>query len=234
MAETMERINHWPEYAARWEFSGDAEDAVRVCGSLGGYEARMQYEFMVGRGLLPSHRFLDLGCGCLRGTIRLVDYLEDGNFYGADVSVGLLKEAYMECERQKYAKTPVLGLISDFDLATSLQAKFDYILCVSMLPYLSADDVPDLFTGIASVLAPKGRVFLTLYPLDEKDADNHRQEPYLNWHKKSWLISGAAKAGISLIDSPERFMCRLPRRGPPILKVVNSNLSEWVLEGTLA
>lgn len=228
-----ERADHWQEYRNRWAFQGDGEDAVRIAGSMGPFEARMQYDFLVERGLKPEHRFLDLGCGCLRGTIRLVDYLSDGNFYGADVSLDMLKAALMEVDRLKMAHIPFLQIIDSFNLSRMFMNKFDYILCNSVIPYLHPDDIGPMFKGIAGVMQPEGRLFITLYPLAEAEGSPFIKEPYLWWYKKSWLAKKAAENGIDLIDPSERFECRLPKRGKPVLPIVNSNLTEWVMEGRL-
>src|SRR5258708_29607140 len=147
MPETA--INHWPAYQKRWEFKGTAEEAVIFSGANGGFEARMQHDFMLSVGLKPTHRFLDLGCGALRGTIRLVDYLDDGHFYGADISVGLLKEAMIECDRVKLKHTPILHLMDSFDLYPIFDTCFDFILCNSMTVHIEPDDIQELCDGIA-------------------------------------------------------------------------------------
>jgi ubiquinone/menaquinone biosynthesis C-methylase UbiE len=234
MTEILEKENHWPSYQRRWTFKGDAGEAVLFAGSMAGYEARTQYEFMLSKGLQPDHQFLDLGCGCLRGTIRLLNYLRDGNFYGADVSMGLLKAAIDERERLKTPQLPILQLMEDFDLPKLFDVKFDYILSVSVIPYLYPDDIPDFLKGVVSVLAPEGKAFLTLYSLPVESEENFRIDPYLTWYKPEYLIEEGKKAGLVLSEPKERFINRIPSKAPPLLSVVNSKLSEWVLEGTRA
>lgn len=231
--ETM-TSNHWQEYKDRWNFEGTGEEAIRFVGGMAGYEAHMQHDFMLSRGLKPEHRFLDLACGCLRGTIRLVDYLNDGNFYGADISIGLLKEGLMECDRLKLKKLPFVQLIHSFDLDRMFINKFDYILSVSLVTHLYPEDIPGLFRGIKSVLAKNGEAYITIYPLAENDADNYRGDVHLMWYKQSWLANEAKKQGIHLVDLPERIPNRLPRGGTALIPVVNSNLAQWVLKGTHA
>ena len=153
MSET--KINHWPAYQKRWEFKGTSEESVIFSGANGGYESRMQYDFMLVQGLKPNHRFLDLGCGALRGTIRLVDYLDNGNFYGSDISVGLLKEALIECDRLKLKNTPILQLMDSFDIP--FDEKFDFVLCNSVTVHIEPDDIQELAKGIKSVLAHTGK-----------------------------------------------------------------------------
>lgn len=227
-------LSHWPEYKQRWEFNGDAEEAVHFVGGLGGYEANMQHQFMLDRGLRAEHRFLDIGCGCLRGTIRLVDYLHDGNFYGLDVSMGLLRAALIEVDRLKLQKVPFLQLVDAFDFNRLFNDKFDFILSVSLLPHLYPEDIPAYFKGIASLLAPGGKAYVTLYPMEENEQEVARGSIQFAWQKRSWLKKIAAMQGLSLNDLPERIPARVPGRGRPPIAVVNSNLAQWVMEATLA
>jgi len=61
-------INHWPAYQKRWEFKG-CRGSGYILGSQWWLVIEMQHDFMLTQGLKPQHRFLDLGCGALRGTI---------------------------------------------------------------------------------------------------------------------------------------------------------------------
>ncbi len=193
----------------------------------------MQYEFITTMGLNPEHRFLDLGCGALRGTIRLVDYLRDGNFYGADISVGLLKEAIIECERLKLKNTPILQLMESFDLASVFDGKFDFILCNSVTVHISPEDIQDLAKGISNVLSNAGVCFLSIHPLDEKEQQDYRRDGYRWWYKRSWIAKEAAKGGMNLSDIPGSRPNRIPGQRHPVIPVVNTNMTEWMMAGTI-
>lgn len=221
-------IDHWLAYQKRWEFKGSSEEAVIFSGANGGYEARMQYEFMLKQGLKPEHRFLDLGCGALRGTIRLVDYLADGNFYGSDISIGLLKEAILECQRLKLANTPILQLMDSFKIP--FEEEFDFILCNSLTVHIEPDDIQELMNGIRSAL--NGRTFISIYPKSESDSEPYHWDGYRWWYKSSWLIKEAAKVQLNLFDMPGKSLNRIPGQRKPVIPIVNTNMTEWIMEGT--
>ena len=44
----------------------------------------VQFRFLVDHGLDPQHVFLDVGCGSLRAGVRLIPYLDAGNYLGID------------------------------------------------------------------------------------------------------------------------------------------------------
>lgn len=223
------KINHWQAYQKRWEFKGTPEESVIFSGANGGYEARMQYDFMLNAGLKPGHRFLDLGCGALRGTIRLVDYLGDGNFYGADISVGLLKEAAIEVGRLKLQHTPILQLMDSFDIGLGT---FDFILCNSVTVHIEPDDISTLIHGIFSALEPEGKTFVSIHPLQESDSEFHRWDGYRHWYKPSFLSRAATIDGHSLESIPGRFQNRIPGQRKLVIPIVNTNMTEWMMEGT--
>lgn len=226
-------INHWPSYQKRWEFKGTPEEAVIFSGANGGYEARMQHDFMLSHGLKPESRFLDLGCGALRGTIRLVDYLDNGNFYGADISFGLLKEAVMECQRLKLKNTPILQLMESFDLKSLFDVDFDFILANSLTVHIEPDDIQPFFRGFAPMLSLSGKLFVSVHPLYDQEPDDYRFDGYRWWYKRTWIVKEAAKVGIALANMPGKVINRIPGQKKPVIPVVNTNMTEWMMEGTL-
>ena len=225
------KTNNWPAYQKRWEFKGTAEEAVIFSGANGGYESRMQYEFMLAQGLKPGHRFLDLGCGALRGTIRLVDYLLDGNFYGADISIGLLKEALIECGRIKTKNTPILQLMDSFEIP--FDEKFDFIPCNSVTVHVEPEDIGELLSGIKRSLAPTGKAFVSIYPLLSTAPEPFYWDNYRWWYKPSWIYRAGQEAGIEIKEMPGKITNRIPGQRKPIIPIVNTNMTEWMMEGTL-
>jgi SAM-dependent methyltransferase len=51
---------------------------------------QLQLDFLKKEGLRPDHKFLDIGCGCLRAGVKIVPYLDNNNYYGIDRDKGLL------------------------------------------------------------------------------------------------------------------------------------------------
>src|SRR6476619_7354649 len=77
-----------------------------------------QLRFLVAHGLRPWMRLLDLGCGCLRGGIHLVRFLDPGRYYGIDVNASLLAAAWLELELAGLRpRLPAGNLLRSADLA---------------------------------------------------------------------------------------------------------------------
>jgi len=78
--------------------------------------------FLLDRGLSPSDRFLDLGCGTLRGGIPIIACLDPGNYTGIDVRSIAIEEARKELDSypELAAKNARLILSTGFDTLPDL------------------------------------------------------------------------------------------------------------------
>ena len=54
---------------------------------------QMQFDYLIGHGLKPGDRMLEIGCGNLRAGHLFIDYLDAGNYYGIDISPDILLAA---------------------------------------------------------------------------------------------------------------------------------------------
>lgn len=89
----------------------------------------LQFDFMRAQGLRPTHVFLDIACGSLRGGVHFIRYLDSGNYLGLDkegklIEMGLERElgstiatakrpefVVSECfEFDRFSKTPHLSI----------------------------------------------------------------------------------------------------------------------------
>lgn len=57
-----------------------------VIGGLWEEIGQLQLDFLRSRGLRSNHRIVDIGCGSLRAGVKLVAYLDPGNYYGTDIN----------------------------------------------------------------------------------------------------------------------------------------------------
>ena len=64
-------------------FVGGAGDYWELIGQL-------QFRFLVDHGLAPSETFVDVGCGALRGGVKLIRYLAPDRYLGIDKHIELI------------------------------------------------------------------------------------------------------------------------------------------------
>jgi SAM-dependent methyltransferase len=125
----------------------------------------LQFDFIKSQGLDPSHRFLDVGCGSLRGGIHFIRYLEPGRYYGIDMNSSLLN-AGREVELPRAGLTdrdPHLLVNETFDFRR-FGTTFHYALAVSVFTHVSINAIQRCLVNMASVLEPGGKFFATYFP----------------------------------------------------------------------
>jgi ubiquinone/menaquinone biosynthesis C-methylase UbiE len=124
---------------------------------------QLQFEFLRTRGLKPSHRLLDIGCGSLRGGIHAIKYLEAGNYYGLDINLSLIEAGRHELYLAGLThKNPHLAESDRFELGLFRQ-KFDYLLAHSVFTHVFANHIIRCLAEVRKVLAPKGQFFATFF-----------------------------------------------------------------------
>jgi SAM-dependent methyltransferase len=135
----------------------------------------LQYRFLSERGLLPQHRFLDIGCGSLRGGIHFIRYLEAGHYYGIDRDQNLLDAGrQFELGLQEFSRRrPTLLCRDDFDF-TRFGVEFDYALAQSVFTHLTWNSILRCLVNVKKVLATRGCFLATFF----EDMDGtHRLTP---------------------------------------------------------
>ena len=123
---------------------------------------REMAEYLIHRGLRPSHYLLDFGCGCIRAGIWLIAYLDEGHYFGLDAHLQSLEAAvkYEIPLHNLEGKRPRLLHTNTFDL-DYFQRTFDIILAHSVLQHLTERQLGTALRNVASSLSPSGRLVLT-------------------------------------------------------------------------
>lgn len=131
---------------------------------------RHQLAFLVSQGLKPGHRLLDVGCGCLRGGLRFVKYLDAGRYCGIDLSPELIEAGREEIRVAGLDwKLPKgnLKAAGDFDFA-GLEGPFDFALAQSVFSHLSLNQLRLCLQRLAPHMAVGGRFYVTFFEVPER------------------------------------------------------------------
>jgi len=138
-----------------------------IVGGLWEELGELQHRFLRQQGLLPRHRLIDIGCGSFRAGVKLVPYLEPGNYYGIDISDDLIRIGF-EREIEPLGLAPRLprgnvAAVGDFDLS-AFGVSFDFGLAQSVfthMPPLAC--LPRCLAAIAPAFPTGGVFFATLF-----------------------------------------------------------------------
>jgi hypothetical protein len=133
-------------------------------GGLWDQLGRLQFDFLVAQGLRPHHYLLDVGCGCLRGGVHFIGYLEPGHYCGLEKEP-LLLEAGLRDELpagMRETKRPRLHLTADFD-CIPFAVPLDFGLAQSLFTHLPAGLVRTCLARIRPAFRPGGVFFATFF-----------------------------------------------------------------------
>ncbi len=139
---------------------------------------RLQFDFLVDRGLRPEHRLLDVGCGPLRGGVHFIRFLDVGGYYGIDKNASLLA-AGSELELPRaglLGRRPNLLLEEKFEFSR-FGVTFPYAIAQSVFTHLPLDAVERCLVNMAGVLEPGGRFYATFFEAPTPDHLEVMQRP---------------------------------------------------------
>jgi len=142
----------------------------------------LQLSFLRVQGLRPDMKLLDLGCGCLRGGVRFVAYLDAGNYFGIDQSAALLDAGYdfELAGRGLQSRLPRANLLLDENFAARrFGVEFDMAIALSLFSHLSWNSIRRCLAEVATVIKPGAAFFATYFevPADRLAAASWIQEP---------------------------------------------------------
>lgn len=134
---------------------------------------QLQFDYLCQAGLTPGHRLLDLGCGCLRGGLHFIPYMESGHYYGIDISQDLIDVGY-EVElaqaglqdRMPYSN---LACTDVFD-ATGFGTCFDFVLAQSVFTHLPINHLRLCLARLTAVTRAGTQFHATIFESPD-DAD---------------------------------------------------------------
>lgn len=146
----------------------------RKVGNLWEEVGKLQFDFLRDKGLEPQHRFLDIGCGSLRGGLRFIPYLEPGHYYGIDQSQELMDAGVGELGQESFQRQrPTLVQMEDFGFER-LGETFDYALAQSVFTHLPLNVIARCLVNVERVLESGGVFFATFF---ENPGGKHSLEP---------------------------------------------------------
>jgi SAM-dependent methyltransferase len=128
----------------------------------------LQLQLLIARGLKPHHTLLDVGCGALRCGVKIVPYLEPGNYFGIDLRSDLIDAGY---EREIVPsglaeRLPRANLIANdtFD-ARCFGQNFDFAIALSVFTHIPWNDIRVCLEALSAVMKPGGCFLPTFFPL---------------------------------------------------------------------
>jgi SAM-dependent methyltransferase len=133
----------------------------------------LQAGFLTSQGLRPLHAFIDVGSGSFRAGVKLIPYLDPGNYYAIDARNELLDEGYLkEIEPAKLTdRFPRrnAAATASFDLSTFGRA-FDFGIAQSVFTHMPIELLSTCLSAVAPHFRPGGRFYATVFLAPESNA----------------------------------------------------------------
>lgn len=171
---------------------------------------KLYLNFLISQGLNSQHKVLDVGCGCLRGGVKLIQFLNKNNYYGQDINEYLVRMG-LEKEVPKYQISDKICkenfcISNDFTLFFQNEVKFDIGISQSVFTHLPLNHLYLCLLNIKDYFKIGAKFFVTFWIIsDEKEINNeyiwdgikttHINDPY--HYKKSQIESVAKDSLIS-------------------------------------
>lgn len=157
----MKGINGYGEDLAP-EAIAAGESRVSV-GGMWEEIGRLQFQFLRDHGLQPGHALADIGCGCLRGGLHFIDYLDPGRYHGLDINNSLLVAGRLEIAMAGLeGKMPNL-LLDDGFRVRRFGIQFDRMLSVSLFTHLPINHILRCLAEARLALKPDGVYYATYF-----------------------------------------------------------------------
>lgn len=142
----------------------------QIVGGMWEEIGRLQRDFLVSQRMLPTDRLLDIGCGALRGGVKLIPYLNPGHYWGIDNNASLIQVGWdIELARAKLQQRQPreqLACLGDFEFDT-LGTVFDVALAQSVFTHLPLGRITRCLTRLAPHLRSGGRFFASFFELPD-------------------------------------------------------------------
>jgi SAM-dependent methyltransferase len=161
------------------------------------YKREFQFNFLINQGLQKQHKFLDYGCGTLRGGIPIIKYLYSGNYLGLDIRKEVIIEAKKELNSNFiFFKKPTLEVISEIN-TDSFKSYCDFGIAFSVFMHLTDNIIEQTIRTISQILKANGVFFANVNIGDTNYADNWYNFPVV-WRELDFYVEMGNKYNLSI------------------------------------
>lgn len=155
---------------------------------------QMQFDYLLGHGLVPQDRMLEIGCGNLRAGRLFIGYLDPGNYYGLDISPEILRAAQRTVvDFGLQGKLPHLTQVNDLTFDFLPAAAFSVVHAHSVFSHSPLEVIDECLANVGRVMTSDGVFDFTF---DQTDGTEHHVLREDFYYRAESLVDLAAKHGL--------------------------------------
>lgn len=176
---------------------------------------RNQLIILLREGLIPEHKVLDIGCGCLRGGYWLIHFLKSGCYFGIEPNQTMLEagiNTLLDLNLLELKK-PRFDNNSNFDCSV-FGEKFDFFVARSIWSHASKSQIEKMLDEFVSFSTSEA-IFLTSYLRaswlrrdykgDKWVGKSHKSEaPGLVRHSFRWIKNACEQRNLAVEEIKEK------------------------------
>ena len=139
----------------------------------------LQFRFLVDRGLEPGHTLLDIACGSLRAGVRLIPYLDPGNYLGVDIDESLIEHGKrVELgDRLCAIKRPEFVVSGAFEFG-KFSRRPDFAIAQSLFTHLTPGDIRLCLKNLRDVAKPDTALYATFFEAARATSNPAQSHPH--------------------------------------------------------
>jgi len=172
-----------------------------------------QYIYLVHEcGLQKDDFFLDIGTGSLRGTKKVITYLEKKHFHGLDISEELICFARNRVANNHdlMQKEPWLEIDDRFRFSKTFPEKcFNFCFAKSVFTHIYPDAVWDCLVQLRKVIHNSGKFYATIFK--DNNVKVYHGDVKKMYYNTEWFAETSNLAGWSLEEIGDtrvgQYMC---------------------------
>jgi hypothetical protein len=154
---------------------------------------RLQFDFLVARGLRPHHTLLDIACGSLRAGVHFIPYLEPGRYLGIDKEPDLIRAGREQELTPELRESKRPNLIVDGEFAFErFGVRPDVALAQSLFTHLPPELIAKCFRNLRTVIANDGAFYATYF---ESNIDAPNPEAPHDWGRFAYTRAQMERFG---------------------------------------
>lgn len=140
---------------------------------------RLQFRFMIEKGLEPHHVLYDIACGSLRGGVRFIPYLEPRCYLGLDIKRELIDIGIEhELGEKLFALKKPEFVVSDSFEFRRFSKQPDFAIAQSLFTHLTESDIFSCLKNLREVAKTNTQLYVTFFEADRPVKNPKRSHPH--------------------------------------------------------